>query len=335
MKCSICGGDINYGERTCPYCGNRIKWETEETPAPVHETEDAPGRNVKFCTWCGAQIDPVTNRCVSCGRESVIHGMNESVQSVDRNASQHTEFCTWCGARIDPVTHRCVSCGRVSNLKHESFSDGIKEQSTPHAETRSSSPASSTVQQSEAGQDSRKQRQNVRYSKGVRPVRAAGKIVKGAASAIPSGGGKKKNKKKNNKDKRGSVKSVVLIVIGMMALFALTFVVFFNLLGGSLNEPEETVSPSATMEGKETADPEWTPYISETQKPSPTKTPAKPSKTTAPQKTKEPVRTSEPAPKPTPEPQRTEEAKQPEEENKTGSDNSEQTVVDEQKADET
>ncbi len=325
MKCSICGGDINYGERTCPYCGNRIKWETEEKPVQEHEIEETPGRSVKYCTWCGAQIDPVTNRCVSCGRESVIHDVNE-----DRNdhISQHAEYCTWCGARIDPVTHRCVSCGRISGLHHDSFSDEKKEQSAPRAETvRSTAPGK--VGYSDKGQNNKRQR----YTKNIRPVKTAGKMVRGAASAIPSGGGKKKNKKKNGKDKRGSMKSVVLIVIGMMALFALTFVVFFNLLGSSLEEPEETVSPAATMEGKETADPNWTPYISETQKPSHTKTPEKPAKTKAPQKTKEPMRTSEP--EPTPEPQRTEEVKQPEEENKTGSDNSEQTVVDEQKADET
>ena len=88
-----------------------------------------------------------------------------------------------------------------------------------------------------------------------------------------------------------------MAVAGLMAVFALTFVIFFNLLGGSFTGTDEETSPSpvasATAAATEAA--EWTPTV-RTEPPRATRQPqqhggneeSRPARTPAPAEDEEP-----------------------------------------------
>ncbi|MCY4528949.1 MAG: DUF4870 domain-containing protein [Chloroflexi bacterium] len=65
-QCGVCGTQAGENTRFCPTCGSEMRSELESVDAG----EDAPyesAERVKFCTQCGAVLDPGNRFCGACG----------------------------------------------------------------------------------------------------------------------------------------------------------------------------------------------------------------------------------------------------------------------------
>lgn len=274
MKCSICGADVDAAYNSCPYCGNKIDWP--EIRREVEEPPETPYNDeFRYCIRCGRPLDMRTHSCPSCGYR-------------------------YTSASGDTGAGSSGSSGTERKAPERSAGGGT-------GQARSGERSGGSCRQSGAPR-------STGGRGGAAPVRAAGrtagKIVKGAASAIPSGGGSMSKKKKGKNKKKNNGKIAVLSVLGLMALFAVTFLIFFKLLGGSFSDAEPSASPSPTAtvsaspsptaSASASAAPAWTPSVAtrapEAQRPQQgagterTQAPAaEPERTRSPERTSAPV----------------------------------------------
>lgn len=265
MKCSICGSELEPGAVLCKYCGNPVS----DAEIREEKTETVNVDKV-YCNKCGRVLDPFTHKCSSCeGSEKTVRYCTKCGRLIDPktntclNCDPPRKYCIKCGRALDPVTGKCNFCDK-------------KDGGEKHAERE--------FEEDEwvRGRYEGSRHEEPRIYQGHR------KVIEETERHIPDKGVSRPmaNKKgKNNKKgkKKNTALVVTLSVAGMVALFALTFLIFFNLLGGSFSE-EATESPSPT--------------VTATAVPSPS---ASPSPTAAPTKapTQAPAKTQAPTPKPT------------------------------------
>ncbi len=272
-------------------------------------------------------MDPGYNSCPYCGNKIEWPELKQEQAEELRNVPYNDEFrfCIRCGRRLDPETHVCPSCGyRYAAAQEQSAED------PENTESAGRYPSDRVPDDGYEAYSRGDSPERTGSRSGADPIRmvgkAAGKVVRGAAAAIPSGGGgmSGKNKKNKRNKKKNTGKIVVLSVIGMMALFAVTFVIFFYLLGGSFSSDEPTASPSVSPSSSPAAA-EWTPSIS-------TRAPAtqRPQSAGTTRKTPEPTR--RPAPTPEPVPTQEPEEEIPEPENGMGNNEQEQQSVQDEPA---
>lgn len=289
MKCEICGGELEVGMPRCPYCGNKVEWP-ELKREPEHEDNVYTGGG-RYCTRCGAPLRPGDDVCPACGhRNTPAQGSGAVYDGNDR----------YDGGYYGDESHSEPYRGDYRNDVHRYEHSGEDERRGYSYEQRNTGQRQPQPRSSRGGMR-------------MNPVGAAGKIVKGAASAIPTGGGGKKKKKKD--DKKKTTRTVVLAVLGLMVLFGITFVIFFRLLGGSFSDasPSESPTPSETASPAATEDPNWTPTIRTERPASSSNGGGSSSGGTSNEREPSPVRTRAPQPQPTRAPQREEPTAEPEE----------------------
>ena len=290
MTCEICGGELEVGMPRCLYCGNKVEWpELKREPEPE---EGGYTGNRRFCTRCGAPLTPGNEVCLACGHRNTPPGTYKDDAYHVGNEGYYGE--------ASYKEHDRYEADHGNDARRYDRSDG--------RERRGYDDEPVYHEQRPA-----QQRSTSRGGMRVNPVGAAGKIVKGAASAIPTGGGGKKKKKKD--DKKKTTRTVVLAVLGLMVLFGITFVIFFRLLGGSFSDasPSESPTPSETASPAATEDPNWTPTIRTERPASSSNGGGSSSGGTSNEREPSPVRTRAPQPQPTRAPQREEPTTEPEE----------------------
>lgn len=285
MKCNVCGSEMEPGEKVCKYCGNRVSNSEDEY---IQNLENEMDPNIVYCMKCGRVLDPFTHKCSVCD-----------------NPLNEQKYCTKCGAVLDPETHTCPNCDRADNGQKYCVKCGrplnpVTKRCTvcDAHDNEEYSPNKRDINNEYNGDyddeydeyDYDDRYDNTKYRK-PRHVKIPS-IGKGVNIRMA----KKSNGSKGKKKKKNTALVITLSVAGMMALFALTFLIFFHLLGGSFTSEEEvTESPSPTATATEFA-----------ATPSPTVLPTTPpKKTAAPSPTKAPTPTAKPTTKPEPKPEST------------------------------
>lgn len=212
------------------------------------------------CNICGSEVESGMDYCKYCGNKIDWPKLNEDItDKIDERAVP--SFCSKCGRKLDVSTHKCLFCDL-----HNSDGDIYKD----NMNTYNNKTVNRYISSDELKHENR-------YYREVNSQMAS------------------KSKKKNTKkkpEKKNPALVITLSVAGMMALFAVTFLIFFNLLGGSTtSENEETQIPVVSQT------PTTTPVLTSSPMPETTK---KPESTQRPVYTKQP--TQKPAEKPTAKP---------------------------------
>lgn len=314
MKCNVCGSELEPGAVVCRYCGNRVS-NPEDDYIKSHESNMDP--NIVYCMKCGRVLDPFTHKCSvcddsfnekkycnKCGRalDPVTHSCPVCDSKEDKRkyctkcgsvldpethlcpncdgAGNGQKYCIKCGRPLDPVTNRCTVCDANDNEEYSSNQRGMNDEYDGDYDGD---------YDDEYDYDDGYDDTKYRKPRSVK-MPSMGKGVNIRMAKKGNGSKGKKKKKKN------TALVITLSVAGMMALFALTFLIFFHLLGGSFSSEEEvTESPSPTATATE--------YVAT---PSPTVSPTSPpKKTAAPSPTKAPTPTAKPTSKPAPKPEST------------------------------
>lgn len=261
MKCSVCGSELEPGSIICKYCGNPVS----ETDMPLQSVStDQPDADIVYCSKCGRVLDPFTHKCsycesgkeekrfcVKCGREL------DPVTHKCPVCDVIKKYCTKCGRELDPVTHKCSVCDSEKEDQRYLDNDGKNDNTDRYYdEYEDEYDDYDDEEYEDKAENRRKTAANLNIPR-----------VKGVKINMP--GNKRKNSKKGKK-KKNTALILTLSVAGMVALFALTFLVFFHLLGGTFSEEAtESPSPTATV----TASPSPSPSPSPTPSPKPTKAP--------------------------------------------------------------
>ncbi len=263
MKCSVCGSELESGSIICKYCGNPVR-EADMTLQSEQADSDAV-----YCSKCGKVLDPFTHKCSSCEGEKV------------------KRVCGKCGRELDPVTQKCPVCDAVQRYCSKCGRElDPLAQKCPICDSEPEKPRYFGSGQNDEYEydDEYDEYEDDGYEEAPRYKKAYDVThiprIKGVKINMS---GKKGKSSKKGKKKKNTALVVTLSVAGMVALFALTFLIFFHLLGGSFTEEAaESPSPTATV----TASPSPSPSPTPTPSPKPTKapTPAPAKKTQAPSK---------------------------------------------------
>lgn len=189
--------------------------------------------------------------------------------------------CSICGSELEYGSNICKYCGNVEKLPEpellpEEPTDYTRIYNIPAAQNNEPEPVKQE-DEAEAAEPVQKEEQPEEQN-------------------IPAGGEDDMSNRKANTQKgkkKHPVRTAVIMVLAMMVIFAITFSIFFHLLGGSFkNEEEPTDTPAPTETLPAAATEQSIATKAPTEKPAaPTKAPQKP--------TEVPVETKEPEPEAT------------------------------------
>lgn len=100
VRCSNCGGDVQYGSPFCSTCGSRM-----ETPNAQTNINDA---NVKRCTACGS---PIANGCAFCTHCGTKVEEPPIVKTEPETQPVTAKVCPNCNTEVDNDSAFCMNCG--------------------------------------------------------------------------------------------------------------------------------------------------------------------------------------------------------------------------------